>query len=244
MEAATTKRIDVGRVMSETFSLYGANAGPLLGSAFIIFLISGVLQGILNDSGGLILILISTAVGLIAQALYTGFVVTLVDDVRDGRRDQSAGEMISAARPAIVPLILNGILRGFAIAIGLILLIVPGLILMTIWAVTSPAIVVEKESATSAFGRSWELVKGEGWSVFFVILIAFLITFAVGLVAVAIGAAIGLAGVIILAIIAGVVTAPIPALVASIMFFDLGGGATAAPAPAPIDPPAPPAPAV
>ena len=41
MEAATTKRIDVGRVMSETFSLYGANAGPLLGSAFIIFLISG-----------------------------------------------------------------------------------------------------------------------------------------------------------------------------------------------------------
>ena len=141
--------------------------------------------------------------------------------------------MVSSAQHAIVPLILNGIMRGIAIAIGLILLIVPGLILMTIWAVTSPAIVVENESSTGAFGRSWELVKGEGWSVFFVILIAFLITFAVGLVAVAIGAAIGLAGIIILAIIAGVVTAPIPALVASIMFFDLGGGATAPPAAGP-----------
>ena len=241
MEAAATSRIDVGRVISQTFSTYGANAGPLLGSAFIIFLISGVLQGLLNDSGGLILALIATAVSLIAQALYTGFVVTLVKDVREGHGDKSAGELVSSAQHAILPLILNGILRGFAIAIGLILLIVPGLILMTIWAVTSPAIVVEKESATSAFGRSWELVKGEGWSVFFVILIAFLITFAVGLVAVAIGAAIGLAGIIILAIIAGVVTAPISALVASIMFFDLGGGATAPPAPAPIDPPAPPA---
>ena len=237
---ASAKRIDVGRVISESFSLYGANAGPLLGSAFVIFLISGVCQGLLNDEGGLILALIATAISLVAQALYTGFVVTLVKDVRDGSRDQTAGEMISSARHAIVPLIINGFLRGIAIAIGLFLLIIPGLYLMTIWAVTSPAIVAENESATGAFGRSHELVKGNGWQVFGVIVIAFLITFAVSLVAVAIGAAIGLAGVIILAIIAAVLTAPISALVSAIMFFDLGGDGAAAAPPAPLDPPPPP----
>jgi hypothetical protein len=241
MEAAAGKRIDVGRVISESFSLYGANAAPLLGTAFVIFLISGLLQGLLNNGGGLILVLLATAVSLIAQALYTGFVVTLVNDVRDGHRDQTAGEMVSSARHAIVPLIVNGVLRGIAIAIGLILLVVPGLYLMTIWAVTSPAIVVEKDDSISAFGRSSELVKGQGWPVFGAILVAFLISFGVGLVAVAIGTAIGLAGIIILVIAAGIFTAPIPALVASILFFDLGGGAPAPPAPAPIDPPPPPA---
>ena len=242
MEAAATRRIDVGRVISQTFSTYGANAGPLLGSAFIIFLISGVLQGLLNDEGGLILTLIATVVGLIAQALYTGFVVRLVEDTRDGRRDMTAGQMMSDARPAILPLIINGILRGIAIAIGLFLLIIPGLYLMTIWAVTSPAIVSESEDSIGAFGRSHELVKGNGWPVFGVIVIAFLITVAVSIVAVAIGAAIGLAGIIILAIIAGILTAPISALVSAILFFDLGGGGGAAAAPpAPVDPPPPPA---
>jgi hypothetical protein len=241
MEAAATRRIDVGRVISETFSTYGANAGPLLGSAFIIFLISGLLQGLLNDEGGLILTLLATVVSLIAQALYTGFVVRLVEDVRDGRRDMTAGQMMADARPAILPLIVNGILRGIAIAIGLLLLIVPGLYLMTIWAVTSPAIVSESEDSLGAFGRSQELVKGNGWPVFGVIVIAFLITVAISIVAAAVGAAIGLAGLIILAIIAAIVTAPISALVSAIMFFDLGGGSGAAAPPAPIDPPPPPA---
>lgn len=242
---ASTKRIDVGRVISETFEMYGQNAAALLGSAFIVFLVSGILQGLLNNGGGLLLSLLATVVSLIATALYTGFVVKLVEDVRaDGRRDNSAGDLFSSAQHAIVPLILNGIVRGIAIAIGLILLIVPGLWLMTIWAVTAPAIVSEDSGPMEAFGRSMELVKGDGWSVFGVIVIAFLITFVVGLVAVAIGSAIGVAGIIIFAIIAGVVTAPINALVAAIMFFDLGGrGAGIEPA-LPADPPPPPAPAV
>ncbi len=237
---ASAKRIDVGRVINETFELYGKNAGALLGSAFVVFLISGILQGLLNNGGGIILALLATAVSLVATALYTGFVVKLVEDVRaDGRRDLSAGDLFSSAQHAILPLIINGILRGIAIAIGLILLIVPGLYLMTIWAVTAPAIVSEDSDSIGAFGRSHELVKGSGWSVFGVIVIAFLITFVVGLVAVAIGSAIGLAGIIIFAIIAGIVTAPINALVSAIMFFDLGGSGAAPAGPLPTDPPPP-----
>lgn len=234
MSEVAGRRIEVGRVIRETFEMYGANAGPLLGAAAIVFVISGILQGILNDGGGIILGLIALAVSLIAQALYTGFVVGLVQDVRaDGRRDMTVGDLFSSAQPAIGPLILNGILKGFAVAIGFFLLIVPGLILLTIWAVTSPAIVAERTGAIDAFGRSYQLVRGQSWQVFGVIVVAFLIALVVTAIAVAIGAAIGIAGIIILAIIAGVVTAPIPALVASIVFFDLGGGAAATPAPAP-----------
>jgi hypothetical protein len=90
-----------------------------------------------------------------------------------------------------------------------------------------------------AFGRSRELVRGNGWNVFGVIVLAFLILVAFYIVASLIGAAIGDAGVVILSIIAGIVAEPVVALVASILFFDLGGGvAQTAPAePAPVEPP-------
>lgn len=240
MEASTGKRIDVGRVISETFSLYGSNAVPLLTSAFVVFAISGVIQAFLRDEGGLVLILIASIVGLIANALYTGFVVELVADVRaDGRRDMTAGQLFSAAQHAIPTLIGAGILAGIGITIGFVLLIIPGLYLLTIWAVISPAIVVERRGVIESFGRSHELVRGQGWAVFGAILVAFLITAVAGAIAAAIGVGIGIGGLIVLLIVFGILTAPITALVASILFFDLGGGdAAAAPTASQAPPPA------
>jgi hypothetical protein len=227
---AGRRPIDVGRVISESFRLYSDNVAALLLSALVIFVISGLLQGLLA-SGGFVLNLLGWVVGLAATALYTGFVVKLVEDVRDGRRDFSAGELMSSASRHIVPLIVNGILRGIAVVIGLILLIIPGLYLLTIWAVTSPAIVAENRDAFDAFGRSNELTAGERMSVFLTILLAFLITVAVSFIIGIIGYAIaGTAGGIVFSIIAGTITAPIGALVATVLFFDLGGGSAAAPA--------------
>lgn len=215
-------------MIREVFAIYSANAAPLLVSAFAIFLVVGIVQSLLAD-GGLLLQFISTALGLIAQALYTGFVVKLVDDVRDGRRDFTAAELFSSASKHIGPLIVNGFLRGVAIAVGLFLLIVPGLYLLTIWAVTSPAIVAENKEALSAFGRSNELVQGQKMQVFLTILVAFLITLVVVAIAIGIGVAIGTGALIALTIFTSTVTAPIAALVATVLFFDLGGGGGAVP---------------
>lgn len=220
--AAGKRPIDVGRVISETFSLYASNAAPLLITAFIVFLISGLIQGLLSD--GFLLQVLGTVVSLIAASLYTGFVVKLVEDVRDGRRDFSVGELLSSASPFIVPLIINGFLRGIAIAIGLVLLIVPGLILMTIWAVTSPAIVLEKEDGISAFGRSSELTKGERMNVFLTILVVFVITIVISFIVLAIGASLSTGILIALSILVSTLVQPIGALVAAVLFFDLGGG--------------------
>jgi hypothetical protein len=66
----------------------------------------------------------------------------------------------------------------------------------------------------------------------------------VGIVASLIGAAIGDAGLVILRALGNVLTAPVWALVASILFFDLGGGSgapTASVPPPPAAEPPPPA---
>jgi hypothetical protein len=224
---ASANRIDPGRVIGEAFRTYQSHAGPLLGGALIVIGVAGVIEGLLSITDSVFLALLGAAIGLAAGFLYTGYVVKLVQDVRDGRRDFGVGELFSHAAPYIGTLVLNGILAGIAIFIGLFLLIVPGLFLLTIWAVISPSIVVEDKGVFEAFGRSRELVRGNGWPVFGAIVLAFLIVIAVGIVAAIIGISIGDAGQVILSAIANVLTAPVLALVSSILFFDLGGGVAA-----------------
>lgn len=215
-------------MISEVFSLYSQYAAPLLFTAVVIFVAVGIVNGLLSDNDSIVLQFVATALQLVATALYTGFVVKLVEDVRDGRRDFTVRELLSSGSKHIGDLIINGFLWGVAIAIGLLLLIVPGLFLATIWAVCQPAIVSENESALGAFGRSRELVRGQGWQVFGTILVAILIQLAVAIIAVAIGAGIGVGALIAATILASTLTAPISALVATVLFFDLGGGAPTA----------------
>jgi hypothetical protein len=247
MEAtsAPERRISVGDVINETFSIYGQHFLPLIGSAIMVFVVVGIIAGILQAAGGLILVLLASAVRLAGQALYVGFVVKLVEDVRDGRRDQTIGDLFSAAAPSILPLVGFGILFGIGVAIGLILIIVPGLILLTFWSVGAPAIVAEGVGPIEAFGRSWNLVRRNAWSVFGTIVVVLLIVIAISFVLGVIGAALGNGAILIAAIISGAISAPIFALAVSVMFFDLGGGRVSeAPAPAATPPPPPSAPAV
>ena len=236
--APPERRLTVGGVISEAFELYGKHAATLIFAALGIFIVSGVIQGLLNETDSVILSFVGSIVSLVAWALFTGFVVSLVADVRDGRRDFTAGELLSSGWHAVLPLIGFGILFGLGVGIGLLLLIIPGLFLLTIWAVGVPAIVVERAGVFEAFGRSHELVRGNGWTVFGAIVVAFLVLWGLGIVAVLLGAVIAdAAGAIFLAIIVNVLAAPFAALVSSVLFFELRGVAPAAepppPAPAP-----------
>src|SRR5207248_2197581 len=164
---------------------------------------------------------------LAANVLYTGFVVRLVQDVRDGRRDQTVGDLFSAATPALLPLALFCILLAIGVTIGFILLIIPGLILLTYWSVGAPTIVVEDAGPIDAFGRSWNLVRGDAWSVFGVLVVVFVIVFVVAAILDAIGVAIGAGALVVATVVAGVLTAPIPAVAISVMYFELSGASAA-----------------
>jgi hypothetical protein len=112
------------------------------------------------------------------------------------------------------------LLVGLVVAIGFLLLIIPGIIFLTMLAVAIPALIVEDRRGTDAMSRSWNLVKGHFWHVLGTIVVAFIITAVVG-------AVIGIFGdhnwflQWIFGSIAQIITAPFTALVSILLYIDL-----------------------
>jgi len=168
-------------VLGEAWQLYRRFAAHLLAIAFVIYLVAAVIVALLSLAGviGSFLALI---VELFATFLLQATLIKAVQDIRDGRVDLNLGETVSAATPYIWSVAGASILAGLAITVGLFLLIVPGLWLITIWAVIIPAIVIERAGAIDSFGRSRRLVKGHGWHVFGTLVLVFIIQLVVSIV--------------------------------------------------------------
>jgi hypothetical protein len=214
--------VRVGDVLNRVFELYKEHFGVLIPAAFWLFLVVSILSGIVgqHDVG---LLLVVAVVSFAVAILYQGMVVSLVHDVQDGRRDSSVGELFRSVGPVLGPLIGASILYGIAVGIGFFLLIVPGCILLTIWAVIAPAIVIEKKDVMSSFGRSRELVRGFGWPVFGSVVVATLITAIASVILTGIAEAIAGGPIlrIVFGALASTLTAPVGGLVAAVLYYRL-----------------------
>ncbi len=215
-------RLDVGAVIRRVFEIYVDQAPVLMPAAAVVFVFTGILSALLTAASPT-LALVGLIIGLVATTLFTGMVVELVADVQDGRRDSSPGRLLRAASPVLGRLIVVGIVAGVATVVGFVLFVVPGLFLLTIWAVFAPVIVLERPPGLRALGRSRELVHGNGWQVFGVIcvLIIFVVVISglVELLADSAGTGVG----IVVRVIVGVLTAPLSALAAAVLYFELRG---------------------
>jgi hypothetical protein len=213
-------RLDTGAVIRKVLDIYVDQASVLMPAAAVVFLFSGILSTVLiAASAGLALI--ATLIGVIATTLFTGMVVELVADIQDGRRDATPGQLLKAAAPVFGSLVLVAVVAGVGIVIGFILIIVPGLILLTVWSVAAPVVVLERPPGLGALRRSRELVRGSGWQVFGVIFVlGVAVSILGGIVEIAAdsaGAGVGL----VARVVIGVLTAPLSALAAAVLYFDL-----------------------
>jgi hypothetical protein len=155
--------------------------------------------------------------------LYQGMVVRLVQDVQDGRRDHSVGQLLRSVEPVFWPLVAVSILFGIGVAIGFILLIIPGLILLVIWSVVAPVTVLERPGVFAAFRRSREIVRGNGWNVFGVIVIVFVIVVLISIAAGLAASGLGSVGRALVQWAVNSAIAPVTALSASVLYFALRG---------------------
>ena len=133
------------------FDIYVDQASVLMPAAAVVFVFTGIVSALLVAASPA-LALVARADRLVAGTLFTGMVVELVADVQDGRRDASVGQLLRAVTPVLGQLILVGIVAGIGIVIGFVLLVIPGLILLTIWSVFAPVVVLERPGGLEALG--------------------------------------------------------------------------------------------
>ncbi len=212
----SVQQISPGAVISRIWAIYRDQFAVLLGTALVLYGLQFVVY-LLIPGSGIALTILFWALSI----LYQGIVVELVQDIQDGRRDHSIGDLIRSVEPVFWPLAAVSILFGIGLGIGFILLIIPGLILMVIWSVVAPVTVLERPGVFAAFGRSAELVRGNGWNVFAVIVLVFLAVAVIGIGAGLLAGSLGSLGRALVQWAVNAALAPITALSASVLYFAL-----------------------
>jgi len=213
--------MQVGDPIGEGWAIYKRFWRHLLPIAFVVLVIISLVTLLLRGAGAVGAIG-AFIVAIVCLYLVQAALVEAVADVRDGRADLTLTATLASVVGRLGSILVASILAGIAIGIGLIIFLAPGLYLLTIWSVIIPVIVLEEVGALDSFGRSRELVRGYGWTVFGVILITFLINIAAHIVVALIVS--GLSDAIssyLTSVIADTLVTPFAAAVLTAMYFRL-----------------------
>lgn len=167
----------VGRVFSRTFSVLSHNPLIVFGTALVVSAVPYTLAAALlrsrissdANSGAISGAIIGSSVilGLLyvgLRSLVQGCLVRAT--IADGEgRTATLGECIRTALPRALPLIAASLLLVLAVGMGFILLFVPGVIIMLMFAVVVPVVVAERTGVIDSFRRSAYLTSGARWKI-------------------------------------------------------------------------------
>jgi hypothetical protein len=214
-----TQAISPGAVVSRIWEIYRDQFPVLAGTAVILYATQFVILLLVGGGSAIFL----SVLFWMLSVLYQGMVVKLVQDVQDGRRDNSIANLLRSVERVFWPLLAVSVLFGIGVAFGFVLLIVPGLYLLTMWCVVAPVTVLEHPGVFNAFRRSFHLVRGNGWAVFGVIVIVFLAVAVASIVVGIVASGLGSGGRAVVQWAVNALLAPVAALSASVIYFALRG---------------------
>lgn len=211
-------------IIREAIDLYRKHFVHLFIVAFVIYAVIALLQALAASIDNALALFFVSLLSIVGAFLVQAALVEAVSDIRDGRADLSLGETLSRGSSRMVPVALASVVAGVAIAIGLVLLIIPGLVLLTWWSVLVPVIVLERVGAFDSFSRSRNLVRGYEWKVFGLIVLEVLLILVVSFVLALILAVLPNSLQTFLSnILSGSLTGPFSALITTILYFRLKG---------------------
>lgn len=190
MDQSAREPFNISRVLKNAVGLVRENPALFLGLTGLFVLAPQALGGLLISSGVLgsagtfnsILNLPLGVISLIGNLAMTWAALAIM-----GGKSVSIGQSVQKGGRYFWPAVGISILSSLGIGLGLVLLIVPGLILATMWCVALPAYIDRDNGVSEALSRSAALTKGSRWPIFAIIIvlwIAYLVPlFLIGLLA-------------------------------------------------------------
>lgn len=179
MQSVGTMPLDIGEVLGDTFAVIGRTFVTLANIAVMFVAIPAVVR-----IAGAVLTPVSPAfalldaIGAIAHGIGTiiasnAILLVTMRDLHGQAVD--TGTMFQVAARKFWPVVGLIILLALGVALGMMLLIVPGVMLALAWSVAQPALVLEDRGVLDSFKRSLELTRRKRWSIFLLYFLVFLI---------------------------------------------------------------------
>lgn len=175
-EQISDNEFEVGRVISRTFSeisrnwivlaIIGAGTAGLSTIMGTLLMRDVINAAALQTNPGLIFTSYGYWGSLIGGLILNAFASSAILCALLSREEAELPEVLGGAFKFILPMLALSIISTLGFMIGLVLLVVPGIILMTVWSVSGPALVAERVGIFEALGRSRALTKGIRWKVF------------------------------------------------------------------------------
>jgi hypothetical protein len=130
------------------------------------------LTGVKQTRPGLAVVFLFTT--LVARPLCYAIFVVAVFQVLSGQR-MRIGTAMKQAFARVLPLIACSVFAALAVTGGMMLLVIPGLIVLTMLSVSAQACIIEKLGPIASLSRSAALTKGNRWRLFGLILLVSLL---------------------------------------------------------------------
>jgi len=225
----TGSHLDIGGVFEATGDIYKKAFGTFWIVALVLLIPAAILEAIFGAGG--VGGIISGIVRLVTTAWLAGAVIRIVQDVEnDGRVDYTVGDLLGSVWPRLLAIIGLQILVAIIVTIGLIFLIIPGIILALVLAVSLPALLVENIGVFDSMSRSAELTKHNRMRILGVGLLLILIVFGIAILVGLLAAVTPILGAIV-GLILGVLLYPYISMLTAVLYYRLvalkGGGAVA-----------------
>jgi hypothetical protein len=155
------------RTYRERFRQVAGTAFLVFGSVAVVDTFGAVLVAdhhVSRPIGAAITSMVTAVLAATGIVVYAGLLDKLVGAHLHGHEDlplRQAWRVLPLGR-----LLAADVALAAAIVVGLTLFVVPGVFLFTLWSLVGPVITIEDRSVRSAFGRSWQLVRGNFWLTF------------------------------------------------------------------------------
>jgi hypothetical protein len=215
--------LDANAVLKEAWRLYKRLFTRSLAMGAVVFGLLNLLNELIRSGhAGLLVALLSIVVTIAGTALLQGGLVEIVRGLHvDGDDDATALDALSRAGDRLGKLIAVSLLVGLGVGLGFLLLVIPGFVLLTRWAVAVPVAMLEQGTARDAMKRSRTILSGNGWNVFKVLFAVGFLTGVVSLPFSLVGAHQGPFGWWITATLGAILTAPYTAHALTVVYYAL-----------------------
>jgi hypothetical protein len=184
---ASLRPMNLGELLDRSFFLYRKHFLLFVGIVALphLVLLAFQLIGVAIRPKTPALMMLSGIWALASAVLYLaviatsqGATVVAVSKVHLGH-EASISEAFAGIKKRILGLAWIMIVMGLVVGFGFILLIIPGIMLGLMWALTIPVAVLEGTGLSSSVSRSAELTKGSRWRIFVICFLFLVLTYIV-----------------------------------------------------------------